>query len=333
MNILTDILNLFKRKRFVQDDLKPDDVFVVGIHKEPDMEGIASPKPYKSVKLAKLSKLSSFLGKVSIREPENAPVGEYNNNSLISVAKQTSKAYGNSGLNIVNKRLILDSESTGNADISVDKTQITSNFIVTNPTHSIRLTSNHTDLVHMGSGTFNIINGYLNTIKLSGDNAKNIINFEALVNEINISDSGLTDMFNVSTTSNYLNITNSSADITNAHGLSIVINATESLTHIDNLKGINIKVSTVAQIDNYYAIYNDSSNVNAANKYFIYSDQDDPSYFEGSIEAKSFKLKDLNNTVASATAPGVTGEIRIDNNFIYFCVAPNTWKRAQLQSW
>ena len=52
MNILTDILSLFKRKKF-RNHVKPDDVLVIGISEEPDIEGIASPVPYKDVKLVK----------------------------------------------------------------------------------------------------------------------------------------------------------------------------------------------------------------------------------------------------------------------------------------
>ena len=56
MNILTDILSLFKRNQF-EDDPKPNDVVVLGIHEEPVMTGVASPVPYKSVKLIRLKDL------------------------------------------------------------------------------------------------------------------------------------------------------------------------------------------------------------------------------------------------------------------------------------
>ena len=56
MNILTDILSLFKRRQF-EDDPRPDDVLVLGIHEPPEMTGVASPIPYKSVKLIKLRDL------------------------------------------------------------------------------------------------------------------------------------------------------------------------------------------------------------------------------------------------------------------------------------
>lgn len=56
MNILTDILSLFKRKQMV-DVPTPEDLIVIGRHEEPDMLGVASPIPYKSVKLIKVKDL------------------------------------------------------------------------------------------------------------------------------------------------------------------------------------------------------------------------------------------------------------------------------------
>lgn len=53
----------------------------------------------------------------------------------------------------------------------------------------------------------------------------------------------------------------------------------------------------------------------------------------GIVTANQFRLSVLNTPPASATAPGTTGEIRIDTNFIYVCTATNTWKRAGLSAW
>lgn len=39
------------------------------------------------------------------------------------------------------------------------------------------------------------------------------------------------------------------------------------------------------------------------------------------------------NVPATATAVGVKGEIAYDANFVYICVATNTWKRAALATW
>ena len=56
MQILTDILSLLKRKKFVKN-AKSKDVLVLGIHEEPEITGVASPVPYKDVKLIQVKDL------------------------------------------------------------------------------------------------------------------------------------------------------------------------------------------------------------------------------------------------------------------------------------
>jgi len=41
----------------------------------------------------------------------------------------------------------------------------------------------------------------------------------------------------------------------------------------------------------------------------------------------------VTKTPASAAAAGTTGTIAWDTNYIYVCVATNTWKRAALSTW
>ena len=53
MNILTDVLSLIKRSVFAKK-AGLDDVLILGTNEKPDMEGIASPVPYKSVKVIKV---------------------------------------------------------------------------------------------------------------------------------------------------------------------------------------------------------------------------------------------------------------------------------------
>jgi hypothetical protein len=40
-----------------------------------------------------------------------------------------------------------------------------------------------------------------------------------------------------------------------------------------------------------------------------------------------------NSAPVSSTSSGVAGMIRRDNNFIYVCIATNTWKRVLITSW
>jgi len=51
------------------------------------------------------------------------------------------------------------------------------------------------------------------------------------------------------------------------------------------------------------------------------------------VTASQFKLTALNTAPASATATGVLGEIRYDANYMYVCIATNTWKRSALTTW
>ena len=56
MNILTDILSLIKQDKYASS-AADNDVIAIGVHEPPDMLGIASPIPYKSVKVIKLKDL------------------------------------------------------------------------------------------------------------------------------------------------------------------------------------------------------------------------------------------------------------------------------------
>ena len=54
---------------------------------------------------------------------------------------------------------------------------------------------------------------------------------------------------------------------------------------------------------------------------------------EGNLEVKDqITIRDQ-NAPAAASSNGFRGEIRYDSNYIYVCVADNTWKREALSSW
>ena len=51
-------------------------------------------------------------------------------------------------------------------------------------------------------------------------------------------------------------------------------------------------------------------------------------YYDGILQSGT-----LNIAPASATATGTTGEIRFTADYIYVCVATNTWKRTAISTW
>lgn len=86
MQILTDILSLFKRKQFVTE-ATPDDLVVLGRHEEPDMLGVASPVPYKSARLIKVKDLIDAASSATYTNVNNGtgtnPVGIYKNTTTV----------------------------------------------------------------------------------------------------------------------------------------------------------------------------------------------------------------------------------------------------------
>lgn len=55
--------------------------------------------------------------------------------------------------------------------------------------------------------------------------------------------------------------------------------------------------------------------------------------FNNSVTADSLNVDGLNPAPSSATDTGTTGEIRYTADYIYTCVATNTWKRSPLTTW
>jgi len=120
MQILTDILSLFKRKQMVKETT-PDDLIVIGRHEEPDMLGIASPIPYKSAKLIKVKDLLN-VSECNYSNLNNAtgtnPNGIYINKTSdpCSVNLRSITAVGNN-INIVTNSNEIEVSTTGEPNI------------------------------------------------------------------------------------------------------------------------------------------------------------------------------------------------------------------------
>ena len=52
----------------------------------------------------------------------------------------------------------------------------------------------------------------------------------------------------------------------------------------------------------------------------------------GTLTAGSI-VEPMSYTPTSSSSDGVTGQIAWDANYVYVCIAPNTWRRAPLSSW
>jgi hypothetical protein len=164
-------------------------------------------------------------------------------------------------------------------------------------------------------------------------------------------------------------ITNSVGNMVNVNGLQITLQQTTGTTAqnstITNFYGIRLGTFTIgtttvggptATITNFYGLYIDGPTVRTTgtvtNRWGIYAGDAAMTHYingnvvigtatlsgykldvNGTLRASQFYLSALNSTPASAAATGTLGEIRIDANYIYVCVATNTWKRASIATW
>lgn len=46
-----------------------------------------------------------------------------------------------------------------------------------------------------------------------------------------------------------------------------------------------------------------------------------------------FLVSDARNAPVSPSSPGVKGDVRFDANYLYVCIATNSWKRVGLSTW
>jgi len=53
----------------------------------------------------------------------------------------------------------------------------------------------------------------------------------------------------------------------------------------------------------------------------------------GEVVATKFQLSALNTAPANATDTGTAGEIRIDADHIYVCIATDVWERVAIATW
>jgi hypothetical protein len=133
--------------------------------------------------------------------------------------------------------------------------------------------------------------------------------------------------------------------ITNAKGLWSTIVATGNNSHVENAYCIYVNNITGngGSIANSYGLYINALVGNY--KWGIYVNDPADNYFAGQVgigtdvptaaldlNTDTMRLR-TSRTPASAGAAGNAGDICWDANYIYVCVAGNTWKRASLYSW
>lgn len=88
-------------------------------------------------------------------------------------------------------------------------------------------------------------------------------------------------------------------------------------------------LSTIRGINNSVALGYKSS-PDKSNQVMLGNNDTKEVKTKGDVVAKSFQVEALNTAPESSTAQGKVGEIRITADYIYVCVAENSWKRCSL---
>ena len=95
--------------------------------------------------------------------------------------------------------------------------------------------------------------------------------------------------------------------------------------------------STTAETGSFNAITSGTSNVSIynanANVQISIAGTSNIAVFSTSGAAVTGLTVTTSGTPATSSSTGVTGQIQWDSNYVYVCVAPNTWKRANISTW
>jgi hypothetical protein len=77
--------------------------------------------------------------------------------------------------------------------------------------------------------------------------------------------------------------------------------------------------------------FGDSPIIDPASK--VYVDGEGTTIVPNAFKAGQLRLGELNLPPASATDTGTTGDVRWDANYIYLCIATDTWRRSAHETW
>ncbi len=93
MQILTDILSLFKRNEFVEK-VNDYDAIVVGVNEAPQLTGVASPIPYKNVKLIRIKDFVNLASPDIVNIPEDSSeAGCYSGETIDPVTGDVTQGF------------------------------------------------------------------------------------------------------------------------------------------------------------------------------------------------------------------------------------------------
>lgn len=96
---------------------------------------------------------------------------------------------------------------------------------------------------------------------------------------------------------------------------------------------LDVSANTSSNRTTFNLLSNSDIFLNDDGTTFVIISSTDKEIYVDNLKANNFKVSALNTAPASATDTGFLGEIRITADYIYVCVAINTWKRVAISTW
>tara|TARA_R110000851_G_scaffold237164_1_gene389994 strand:- start:6678 stop:8348 length:1671 start_codon:yes stop_codon:yes gene_type:complete len=225
-------------------------------------------------------------------------------------------------------------KTTGNESIAGRKT-FTGGLTVSNGTNRFVLSSTVTNLMEFNNGTSRT--DYFGRINNTGIKTVNEVGGV----ELNLADNGYVS---ISQTIEQVNTPLAPLHISHNDGGKIyledgnaTLNQLHEITSSTNNFQLGTRTSAGTFVDTFYQAIGSASGTNiqqwnilGVNRMTLNSSG---VVVNGNTTSTGYKVSALNVAPATATSTGITGDIRYTSDFIYVCVATNTWKRTALSTW
>ena len=332
MNIFQDLTSMFNKDQFLVGVPKAKDYLPIAVDKG---NRPGTPVSNPEVKLVRVTDLASAVANVletasdfnrlRVIGDSTAQFNPVENTSLVTFAKRTSDNSIQIALN--EKVQFHGSQASGtNQYLRMSSLEVETTYTGGFP----QLVANQVKSQFTGTGNAYFVIPQINIAKLDGSTNKQVNSIYGHSNQVRLEGTGNDTTEFVISHHNTIHIDNPNQDINNIYSGYYQIDVNGGATIDDAYKLYLDYQKSTETLANYKGIYH-KYNGTAAQAQFIHNEADIPLDTAGAVNAKEFNLNALNTGPAN-NASGTPGQIRIDANYIYVCVANNSWKRAALST-
>jgi|TARA_R100000084_G_scaffold17598_1_gene5737 hypothetical protein len=332
MNIFQDLTSMFNKDQFLVGVPKAKDYLPIAVDKG---NRPGTPVSNPEVKLVRVTDLASAVANVletasdfnrlRVIGDSTAQFNPVENTSLVTFAKRTSDNSIQIALN--EKVQFHGSQASGtNQYLRMSSLEVETTYTGGFP----QLVANQVKSQFTGTGNAYFVIPQINIAKLDGSTNKQVNSIYGHSNQVRLEGTGNDTTEFVISHHNTIHIDNPNQDINNIYSGYYQIDVNGGATIDDAYQLYLDYQKSTETLANYKGIYH-KYNGTAAQAQFIHNEADIPLDTAGAVNAKEFNLNALNTGPAN-NASGTPGQIRIDANYIYVCVANNSWKRAALST-